>query len=1312
MKKHLLLHILCLSLCSGSLLAQNWLTVGNGLPFHFGHEYNEMTEFNGEFYTVGYLYNGISGSADAYTPAVHKLSSGEWEVVGAGFTGTSTAVYTISAIAEFNSELYIAGNFLMDNGVDPVFADIAKWDDANDRWIPLGGAINGDRINELIVFGGQLYAGGQFTSLGVGGTNNIASWNGTVWSAVGSGTSIAASSGLEEADQVKSMVIYDGNLIVGGKFTTAGGTLVQNVASWDGTDWSYLKGNAVEGGGGVGGFNSGQVDVLSMTVFDGDLYIGGTFTTYYNVSFIGSSTSVPNHLVVWNGTSFSAPTQATPANTRVNAMTTFDGRVYIGNSAGSNIHSWDGGIFDWRLEPDRDPLRQRPRSMYSNATDIYYTDKYNIWKFSDPVPAFSTSNSLPCPGEAVTFTDQSTGSSTITAWSWIFSGGIPATSTDQNPEVTYATLGDYDVTLEVTSAEGTTSITRKNAVRLSDEASITSDPTDVTVCASEVAIFSANSSFGTNGERHWQVNDGSGFVDLADGGENNVSGVASGSLSYTPTNENDGYQFRMKVTACTNEVFSTAATLTVNELAVIDEQPITQTLCVIGDASFTVVASATGTISYQWQYQPPVGSLVDLADGSIITGSNTATIALSDANNTLAELFDSDNTDGQTRAIFSCKLLVNGCEVSSTSAALLIYDAPVPADPIDVTSCDTGSGLNTSFSTSVDPAIFELNYQWQVDNGTGFVDVTDSDVYSGASTSQLSLTGATSLLSGNQYRCEVGTCVSPVLTGAATLTIDDLPVVTQEPGTATICEGSDTEFTLIATGENLSYQWQMRPAAGGDYSDIFDSGPYFGTDSPTLQVSGVSVSMHNDRFRCFVTGASCTVVSQNPLLRVFAKPSLSGGPADRTTCEGGTPITFNKPATNFVSVAHSYQWQEAFAGSDIFVDITDGTKFNGTASQILTVLEPTFSMNGNRYRQTVIGCIAELASDPATLTVNQLPIITDSPNSETVCVGESVTFTASASGTDVTYQWFQDTGNGSFSAATSVSENADYTFHVSSIGFDGYKYKCEVRAASPCTETVETFEAVLTVNEVDLLTQPSSTTICAGENATFAVTAAGEGLTYQWYIDDSPISDDDFFSGSATATLQIIEAGSSLTNSTFKCTVSGFCEDVTSNTVGLTVNSSIKPEITANLIDPSNVTLSVSNTSGESYDWFLDEEPFNSPTQTITVGIEGSYTVMVTQNTCVSEVSDPYIFTIEIPLGTNNNNGMEIYPNPTQRYLKFDTDKDLSAYVFGLDGKMMMKATIEKGKLLDINELQTGQYMIHLLDAGEIVYTGKIIKQN
>jgi PKD repeat protein len=65
---------------------------------------------------------------------------------------------------------------------------------------------------------------------------------------------------------------------------------------------------------------------------------------------------------------------------------------------------------------------------------------------------FTASQTSICSGQSVDFTDSTTGGPT--AWSWSFPGGTPSTSSSQNPSVTYAAAGIYDVTLVATGPGG------------------------------------------------------------------------------------------------------------------------------------------------------------------------------------------------------------------------------------------------------------------------------------------------------------------------------------------------------------------------------------------------------------------------------------------------------------------------------------------------------------------------------------------------------------------------------------------------------------------------------------------------------------------------------------------------------------------------------------------------------------------------------------------------------------------------------------------------------------------------------------------
>jgi PKD repeat protein len=78
-----------------------------------------------------------------------------------------------------------------------------------------------------------------------------------------------------------------------------------------------------------------------------------------------------------------------------------------------------------------------------------------------PTSNFQAENRTVLLGGQVRFTDLS--SSFPTAWKWEFEGGDPATSTEQNPTVTYSTAGKYKVTLTATNAIGSSSAATKSA---------------------------------------------------------------------------------------------------------------------------------------------------------------------------------------------------------------------------------------------------------------------------------------------------------------------------------------------------------------------------------------------------------------------------------------------------------------------------------------------------------------------------------------------------------------------------------------------------------------------------------------------------------------------------------------------------------------------------------------------------------------------------------------------------------------------------------------------------------------------------------
>jgi len=156
------------------------------------------------------------------------------------------------------------------SGEAPRFEAASSKAPGDERWADIFGRSDGVNGNVYSVASdgrGNLYVGGSFTGAGGVSAKNIAKWNGTSWSALGSGMS-----GYDQLTVVFTLA-FDGSgtLYAGGNFTEAGGAPANYIAKWDGTAWSSL-------GSGISGSEYSYVHVFA---FDGsgDLYACGDFST-------------------------------------------------------------------------------------------------------------------------------------------------------------------------------------------------------------------------------------------------------------------------------------------------------------------------------------------------------------------------------------------------------------------------------------------------------------------------------------------------------------------------------------------------------------------------------------------------------------------------------------------------------------------------------------------------------------------------------------------------------------------------------------------------------------------------------------------------------------------------------------------------------------------------------------------------------------------------------------------------------------------------------------------------------------------------
>ena len=177
------------------------------------------------------LYAGGDFTTAGGSPAnrVAKWNGSSWSALGSGIGGDSDSV---SALAVSGGDLYAGGYFTSAGGAAANY--IAKWNGST--WMALGSGIGG-AVEALAVSGADLYAGGRFTTAGGSPANCIAKWDGSNWSALGSGMGDV---NYPPRPYVYELVVSGGDLYAGGRFTTAGGGAANYIAKWDGSSWSAL----------------------------------------------------------------------------------------------------------------------------------------------------------------------------------------------------------------------------------------------------------------------------------------------------------------------------------------------------------------------------------------------------------------------------------------------------------------------------------------------------------------------------------------------------------------------------------------------------------------------------------------------------------------------------------------------------------------------------------------------------------------------------------------------------------------------------------------------------------------------------------------------------------------------------------------------------------------------------------------------------------------------------------------------------------------------------------------------------------------
>jgi uncharacterized repeat protein (TIGR01451 family) len=448
-----------------------------------------------------------------------------------------------------------------------------------------------------------------------------------------------------------------------------------------------------------------------------------------------------------------------------------------------------------------------------------------------------------------------------------------------------------------------------------------------------------------------------------------------------------------------------------------------------------------------------------------------------------------------------CVEVSGACGVTNTCATLIVRTNTDATPLADLTRCPGEAATFATTASGTGP----FSYQWRKDGA----------LLPGQTSASLVLPSVSASNAGS-YCVEVtGTCNR--ITNCASLAVNTTttadPLLSQ-----TNCPGSKVMFSTTAHGTGpFGFQW------------FKDGAPLSGQTNGSLMLQPISAT-DAGTYSVQVTG-SCSGATNSATLTVNQNVVIANGPASITNCPGAS-ASFNVSASG---TGLSFQW---FKDASMLDGQTNSTLLCNPAGGLS-------DLDAGTYSVVVSGVCGNPVTNSATLAVNQNVVIATAPVSLTNCPGTSASFSVVAGGTGpFSYQWFKGASilPGQTQSSLTLANVSGTDAGIYNVIVNGV---CGNAASNSATLTVNQSLAVVSV--------PASLTNCPGTTASFNVSAAGTGLSYQWFKGTSALAD-------KTSSNLNLGAVSPADAGTYSVVVSGVCGNPLTNSATLTINTPVSAD--------------------------------------------------------------------------------------------------------------------------------------------------------
>jgi hypothetical protein len=284
-----------------------------------------------------------------------------------------------------------------------------------------------------------------------------------------------------------------------------------------------------------------------------------------------------------------------------------------------------------------------------------------------------------------------------------------------------------------------------------------------------------------------------------------------------------------------SSVTTSNATLTVNDFLFFATQPLSQTVAVGGNVTFTTKVYGAPPFVFQWYFNnSPVGSPT--------SGTNVSSYTLT-------------NVGTNQAGVYSVQAINGLGNLTSSNATLTVVSPPViTTQPTNQTNKAASTATFSVVASSVSP----MSYQWQK-NSTNLVNEGN---ISGSTNSTLTIAS----VSDNDaaiYSVTVTNLDGSTTSSNATLTVIDPPVITTQPLGQRILLGGSVSFNVtVSNPPPLHFQWR------------FNAANILNATNAAYTIQAVTTN-NTGNYSVIITNLAGSVTSSNALLTVLVRPVLN-----------------------------------------------------------------------------------------------------------------------------------------------------------------------------------------------------------------------------------------------------------------------------------------------------------------------------------------------------------------------------------------------------------------------------------------------------